>query len=53
MYEYQPGEYAAANATEALSETQRLRARVTELEKQVSLLNLAVDNIAEKVGMEP
>lgn len=53
MYEYQPGEYAAANASEALGETQRLRGRVTKLEQQVASLIDAVDTMAERLGIEP
>lgn len=38
MYAYAPGEVAAANASEALGETQALRARVLELERKVEML---------------
>lgn len=53
MYSYGDGEVAAANASEALGETYRLRGRVAELEQQVASLIDAVDTMAERLGITP
>lgn len=53
MYAYEPGEIASAYASQALGETQALRGRVGELEKQVATLIDAVDTLAERLGIEP